>query len=131
MRQFLEQHGVKPTPNRILIARALEEAGEPLSLLELEARLESVDRSNISRTLTLFRKAHLVHVLEGEVMRYELCHSTHEDHDDDLHVHFYCVACHRTICLDGTPLPAVVLPQGYRPQGYSYLIKGVCPQCGR
>lgn len=130
MRQFLEQHGVKPTPNRILIARALEEAGEPLSLLELEARLESVDRSNISRTLTLFRKAHLVHVLEGEVMRYELCHSTHEDHDDDLHVHFYCVACHRTICLDGTPLPAVVLPQGYRPQGYSYLIKGVCPQCG-
>lgn len=130
MRQFLEQHGVKPTPNRILIARALEEAGEPLSLLELEARLESVDRSNISRTLTLFRKAHLVHVLEGEVMRYELCHSTHEDHDDDLHVHFYCVACHRTICLDGTPLPTVVLPQGYRPQGYSYLIKGVCPQCG-
>ena len=130
MRQFLEQHGVKPTPNRILIARALEEAGEPLSLLELEARLESVDRSNISRTLTLFRKAHLVHVLEGEVMRYELCHSTHEDHDDDLHVHFYCVACHRTICLDDTPLPAVVLPQGYRPQGYSYLIKGVCPQCG-
>lgn len=130
MRQFLELHGVKPTPNRILIARALEEAGEPLSLLELEARLESVDRSNISRTLTLFRKAHLVHVLEGEVMRYELCHSTHEDHDDDLHVHFYCVACHRTICLDGTPLPAVVLPQGYRPQGYSYLIKGVCPQCG-
>lgn len=130
MRQFLEQHGVKPTPNRILIARALEEAGEPLSLLELEARLESVDRSNISRTLTLFRRAHLVHVLEGEVMRYELCHSTHEDHDDDLHVHFYCVACHRTICLDGTPLPTVELPQGYRPQGYSYLIKGVCPQCG-
>ena len=130
MKLFLEQHGVKPTPNRVLIARALEEAGEPLSLLELEARLESVDRSNISRALTLFRKAHLVHVLEGEVMRYELCHSTHEDHDDDLHVHFYCVVCHRTICLDGTPLPAVELPQGYRPQGYSYLVKGVCPQCG-
>lgn len=130
MKAFLEQHGVKPTPNRLLIARALEEAGAPLSLLELEARVESIDKSNIFRTLNTFRKAHLVHVLEGEVVRYELCHSSHEDHDDDLHVHFYCVVCHKTICLEDTPVPSVKVPQGYRPQALSYLVKGVCPQCG-
>lgn len=130
MKAFLEQHGVKPTPNRLLIARALEKAGSPLSLLELEARVESIDKSNIFRTLNTFRKAHLVHVLEGEVVRYELCHSTHEDHDDDLHVHFYCVLCHKTICLEDIPVPPVKVPQGYRPQALSYLVKGVCPQCG-
>ena len=129
--KLLLEHGVKPTANRLVIAQALRRAGRPLSMTELEDRLETIDKSNIFRTLTAFRDAHLVHVLEdtGDGVRYELCHSHHEDHDDDLHVHFYCTRCHRTYCLEEIPVPEVQVPDGYQAESASYLIKGLCPDC--
>lgn len=131
MEHLLEEHGVKATPNRLLVARALASAGRPLSLMELEAQLETIDKSAIFRTLGAFKDAHLVHVLEdsGEGVRYELCHSHHDDHDDDVHVHFYCTKCHRTYCLEDTPVPPVQVPEGYEVESVSYLLKGVCPEC--
>ena len=131
MEHLLEEHGVKATPNRLLVARALAGAGRPLSLMELEAQLETIDKSAIFRTLGAFKDAHLVHVLEdsGEGVRYELCHSHHDDHDDDVHVHFYCTKCHRTYCLEDTPVPPVQVPEGYEVESVSYLLKGVCPEC--
>lgn len=131
MEHLLEEHGVKATPNRILVARALADTGRPLSLMELEDRLETIDKSNIFRALTAFKDAHLVHVLEdaGNGVRYELCHSHHHDHDDDMHVHFYCTRCRRTFCLEDIPVPTVPVPDGYQPESSSYLIKGICPEC--
>lgn len=133
MEHLLEEHGVKATPNRLLVARALASAGRPLSLMELEAQLETIDKSAIFRTLGAFKDAHLVHVLEdsGEGVRYELCHSLHHDHDDDIHVHFYCTKCHRTFCLEDTPVPPVQVPEGYEVESVSYLLKGVCPECAQ
>jgi Fur family ferric uptake transcriptional regulator len=133
MEHLLEEHGVKATPNRLLVARALANAGRPLSLMELEAQLETIDKSAIFRTLGAFKDAHLVHVLEdsGEGVRYELCHSHHDGHDDDVHVHFYCTKCHRTFCLEDTPVPPVQVPEGYEVESVSYLLKGVCPECAR
>lgn len=129
LEELLEHHGVKPTANRLLVARALQESRRPLSLMELEEKLETVDKSAVFRTLVTFRDAHLVHMLDGDPVRYELCHSHHEDLDDDLHVHFYCLKCHKTYCLDDTPIPPVKAPEGYAVQEASYLLKGVCPEC--
>ncbi len=126
---LMAEHGVKVTANRLLIARALEQAGRPLSMMELEERLESIDKSNVFRSLMAFKDAHLVHVLDGDPVRYELCHSHHQDHDDDLHVHFYCVKCHKTYCLEEIPVPPVQAPEGYQVQEESYLLRGICPQC--
>lgn len=133
LEELFAQHGVKVTANRLLIAQALEEAGRPLSMTELEDRLETIDKSNVFRALTAFRDAHLVHVLEdtGDGVRYELCLSHHEDEDDDVHVHFYCTQCRRTFCLHDVPVPPVHVPDGYEPQGVSYLVKGICPECGK
>ena len=129
--QLMEHHGVKPTPNRILIARALASAGRPLSMTELETELGTIDKSNVFRTLQAFREARLVHVLEdaGDGVRYELCHSHHDDEDDDVHVHFYCEKCHRTFCLEDTPVPPVTVPDGFRVETVNYLLKGLCPDC--
>lgn len=131
LEQLLLQHGVKPTANRLLIARALEEARRPLSVTELEERLETIDKSNVFRALIAFRDAHLVHVVEdtGDGVRYELCHSHNEHADEDVHVHFYCTRCHRTYCLEDTPVPPVAVPEGYAKESVSYLIKGICPSC--
>jgi Fur family ferric uptake transcriptional regulator len=129
--ELMQGHGVKPTANRIVIARALAAAGRPMSMTELETELETIDKSNIFRTLQAFREAHLVHVLDdsGDGVRYELCHSHHEGEDDDLHVHFYCEKCHRTYCLENVPVPQVSIPESFESRTVNYLIKGLCPAC--
>ena len=130
---LLEAHGVRVTANRLLIARALVAAGRPLSMTELEDALESVDKSVVFRSLQQFRENGLVHVLEdsGEGARYELCRSHDGVHDDDLHVHFYCERCHRTFCLEDTPIPTVPTPDGFTVHTSSHLLRGLCPSCSR
>lgn len=125
----LERFGVKPTANRLLIVRTLAEQRRPLSMGELETLLETIDKSVISRTLSLFREKRLVHVLEDDGIRYELCHSHDEDHDDDTHVHFHCLSCGRTFCMESIPVPVVPVPDGYRTVTTNYMIKGFCPDC--
>ena len=129
--ELLEKHGVKPTANRIVVVRALAQAGHPVTLSELEYKILSIDKSGVFRALTLFREHHLVHAIDDMAggTRYELCHSHSDDEDDDLHVHFYCEQCHRTFCLDQTPVPTVSLPDGFQMTSANYIVKGVCPNC--
>lgn len=130
---LLLDHDIKPTANRLLVARALADSHRPLSLAELEERLLTMDRSSIFRVLTLFRDQHLVHVIEGggEGVHYELCQSHDHENDDDQHAHFHCERCHRTFCLENIAVPIVPLPEGYEVHTVNYLIKGICPACAR
>lgn len=129
--RLLARHGVKPTANRIQIIRAIAERGEPLSMHEIEAQLMTVDKSVISRTLSLFRQFHLVHTIDGPdgIARYEACLSHSAQADDDEHAHFYCERCRRTFCLYGVPQPRVALPDGFEQHEVSVVVSGVCPQC--
>lgn len=129
--ELLLHHGVKPTTNRIIVARTLAEASRPMSLMELEYKILSIEKSGIFRALTLFKEHHLVHVIEdgGNGVRYELCHSHDEENDDDLHLHFYCERCRRTYCLTDCPLPPAEVPEGFTVTSANYLIKGICPNC--
>ena len=131
--QLLESHNVKPTANRIVVVRALAAAMRPLLLAELEAEIGTIDKSGIFRTLTVFKENHLVQLVEDgcQGVRYELCHSRHEDEDDDMHVHFHCTQCHKTFCIDNTPVPVVELPDGYHMSTVNYVVKGICPDCAK
>ena len=128
---LLEAHNIKPTANRLIVLRTLDGAGRPMSLTELENKIQTIDKSGIFRTLSLFREQHLVHVIEdgGDGVRYELCHSHDDDIDDDLHVHFYCEQCHQTYCLDHIPVPGIDLPAGFIMSSVNYMVKGICPHC--
>lgn len=138
---ILAAHGIKPTANRIMVAQAIAEAGRPVCLTELEDILETVDKSNIFRALTLFRESRLVHTIEDETgaLHYELCHghahcdghcpADELDADDDLHVHFFCRACHKMTCLTGLPIPQIALPDGFEALSASFIVKGICPEC--
>lgn len=129
--ELLNSHGIKPTANRIVVLRGLATTARPLTQTELEQRLQSIDKSGISRTLTLFRDHHLVHAVDdgNGALHYELCHSHSHEEDDDRHVHFFCERCRRTLCLDGVPVPQVPLPPGFVATGHSHLVKGICPAC--
>ena len=52
--EYFKQKGVRTTANRILVLRALMTATQPMSLNELETTLYPMDKSSISRVLTLF-----------------------------------------------------------------------------
>lgn len=130
--QLLEQHGVKPTANRIVVAQTLARSAMPMSLTELEASIVSIDKSGIFRTLRHFVGHHLVHTIDDGSggTRYELCHSHgHDGEDDDLHPHFFCERCRRTFCLRDLVLPPVNAPEGFLVTSANYVIKGICPQC--
>lgn len=130
---LLEQHGIKLTANRILIAKIMSTLDYPISMKELETMLLTMDKSSIFRTLSLFKSHHLVHQMEdgNDIVRYELCHSHSEEEDEDIHVHFYCEHCHRTFCLKEISVPQVNLPVGYRQTAVNYMIKGICPDCSQ
>ena len=130
---LLEAHGVRPTANRILIATELLKGNGPKTMKELETCILSIDKSVISRTLALFRSHHLVHIIEGGggMASYELCLSHDEEHDEDVHVHFFCEHCHRTLCLHGVSTPVVDVPEGFVSRVDSHLVRGICPDCAR
>lgn len=131
--KMLNDHGIKPTANRIIIVNALASEHSPVSMTALERQLHTIDKSGIFRTLMLFKAHHLVHAFEdgeGQV-EYELCTSHGVDEDEDMHVHFYCESCHRTFCFYDTPIPSVDIPCGYEMDSINYMIKGLCPDCAR
>ena len=59
---ILQDTGIRPTANRILVARTMLQSDKPLSLIEIEDELLSIDKSVIFRTLKLFGEHHLVQI---------------------------------------------------------------------
>lgn len=134
--KMLEEAGVKPTSNRILVLRSLQEATSPKSLIELETQLETLDRSSILRVLTLLCEHGLVHAMEDGrgVSKYEMCHAGHHAHHDahDLHhAHFYCEKCDKVYCLEDVEVPEINLPEGFELKGVNFMLKGICRDCSR
>ncbi len=137
--QLFQLRHIKPTSVRVLVLNELEHAECALSLTDLEARLVTVDKSSIFRTLTLFLAHHLVHSIEdgSGMLKYALCepdcHCGEEGHEglDDVHTHFRCEHCGRTFCLRGLPVPPVSLPVGFTLTTANYVITGCCAECSK
>lgn len=129
--ELLERKGVKPTAMRLLVLKALAAQQEPVALSDLESCLETVDKSTIFRALTLFLEHHVVHAFEdgSGILKYELCHNPDGCSVDDMHIHFYCMRCHRTLCLPSVRIPIIELPEGFEMESVNYMVKGLCPHC--
>lgn len=142
LEERLVRAGIRLSPVRILVARVLDEASRPLSSLEIEAALDTVDRSSITRTLALFAEARLLHSVEdgSGAVKYEMCRSDRHlfgaGHDNDLsaddndrHPHFHCRRCGMTICLPEIPMPVFQLPEDFLSETVNIVIKGLCGDC--
>ena len=57
----LSLRDIKPTAMRLLILRTMMEMKRAVSVTDLEDKLDTVDKSTIFRTLTLFLSHHLIH----------------------------------------------------------------------
>lgn len=132
---LLTEAGIRPTSNRIIVTRELLNSESPMSLMDLEARIDTLDKSSVFRVLTLLLEHGVVHAVEDGrgVTRYEICRGDHHRHgtDDDLHAHFYCEKCNKVFCFPQINTPEVSLPEGFSVNSINFMIKGVCPSCSR
>lgn len=131
--EWLEQKGIRPTANRILIFKELVRLNKPACLSDLENELATMDKSSIFRVLTLFLEHDVVHAFEDGrgVLQYELCDNAGVCNHKDCHIHFYCESCHLSFCLEEMDLAAVCLPEGFTSHSASFVIKGECAECRR
>lgn len=126
----LAEHGIRPTSVRILVMRAIMQRKGAFCLYDIEADVPTLDRSSIFRALRLFTQHHLLHEIDdgSGFCKYCLCQC--EDHDHHLnHVHFTCIKCGKTFCIEDQKIPAVALPEGFVQEEAEYVIKGICPDC--
>lgn len=130
--ELLIKSGIRPSPARILVLKELMNVTHPLSALELENRLETLDRSSITRSLPLLTEAHLIHQFSdgSGSMKYEICHDDSEaaSHRDQ-HPHFHCRVCGETTCFHDFELLSPCLPEGFKAENMTFIITGICDKC--
>lgn len=131
--EILTRHGVRPTAVRVLIYRQMATHSNTFSLTDLETELDTVDKSTLFRTLTLFSAHQLLHETEdgSGMKKYCLCRNDHFCTPEEMHVHFYCEKCQQTYCLDNVLIPHVNLPSGFQAREIEYLVKGRCANCSK
>ena len=114
--KHLNDCDIRPKAVRIIVFRAMYELHDTFSLTDLENTLDSVDKSTVSRTLSLFAQHHLVHKIEdgSGSTKYCLCRNDHVCRVDEL---------------DHTYIPMVHYPKGFELHSADYLLKGLCPDC--
>lgn len=129
--RLLRTFRLRATPTRQEVLYLFLRKSHALSHGDIEKEIKNdLDRVTVYRTLKTFLDRGLIHkVLDDEgSLKYALCKeacSSGHHHD---HVHFKCVRCGQTNCLD-IDIPSVKLPKGYRPSEINLLIQGICDRC--
>lgn len=128
---ILTKRDIQPTAIRILVLQAMMQSNRTVSLLDLENMLDTVDKSSIFRSITLFLSRHLVHSIDDGTgsLKYAVCGETCACDVEDLHTHFHCEKCNKTFCLKNIPTPVVTMPKGFTLNSINYVLKGLCPDC--
>lgn len=102
-----------------------------LSHADLEEALkENYDRVTIYRTLRTFVDSDLIHKVldDSGATKYALCLHDVQTHDHE-HVHFKCLKCGQTNCIEEVSLPDIPLPKGYIGKEMNLLVQGICKNC--
>lgn len=128
----LLHHNIKPTAMRLLVMDCLMKQKSAISLSDVEKAMRPADRITIYRTLKTFEDKGLVHIIDDGTgtHKYALCDdSCSPDEHNDMHVHFYCLACKETYCLPNSKLPNINLPEGFGYSEMNLIVKGYCDKC--
>ena len=129
LEQLLRSNGNRLTAPRREVFKALEQAGQPLSLQQLSGAVEGVDRTSVYRALELFAHLDIIEIVHvGWKKRYELA-SPFRPH----HHHLQCTKCHQLIALDTPELERLVThlakTHGYVLTTHHIELLGLCPHC--
>lgn len=129
---LLTDFSLRHTSQRILILDAFLKAGHALSHTDLETTFSGqMDRATIYRCLKQFLEVGILHRIPDDQFqtKYAVCsHCEHEHHHHD-HVHFNCLTCNQTQCIEDAEIPGVTLPSGFEAKEKILIIQGYCADC--
>jgi len=132
--QALKKYNLRNTNCRVEILSLFISKDEAMSHADVEDFLsKDFDRVTLYRTLKTFLDKGLLHKVldDSGGLKYALCKEcTEENHHHD-HVHFKCVKCNKTTCIDHVEVPHFQLPKGYQSHELNLLVQGVCPECSK
>jgi len=131
LEEKLIKREIKPTALRLLILKSMCGFDKAFSLTDLEAELETVNKSTIFRTLSLFHEHLLIHGIDDGTgsMKYSICDDECMCRPGEAHVHFNCNRCKNTLCLENIPIPSIDLPENFLLESVNFVIKGHCDHC--
>ena len=122
---------IKPTAMRELVLDILTEQTAAISLSDLEQNFHKSDKVTLYRTLKTFEEKKLIHSIDDGTgaVKYALCKESCQCHPEELHVHFLCLKCQHTFCLNDIPIPFIKLPVNFSIENINMVVKGVCANC--
>ena len=128
----LDNKSVRPTAMRILIYKFMASKNTAVALTDIENAFEKAERTTLYRTLKTFEEKGIVHQIDDgtNISKFALCQpGCNCEIDQDLHLHFHCSHCDKTVCLTEHKIPHINLPAGYIAEDASLVIKGICDSC--
>ena len=131
--QILKNSGLSRTETRFKILDLFLASDKALSLAQIEASFEKLDRITLYRNLRTFESKGIIHrAVDGtNHPKYALCdeHCQAHSHQDN-HPHFHCTVCEKTICLEDLVTPNLPkLPPGYQVVESNLILSGLCTDC--
>jgi Fur family transcriptional regulator, ferric uptake regulator len=132
-KELLVKYDLRLTESRLSVLKIFMRKSYAMTLQDIEKVLNNdSDRVTVYRTLKTFIKSGLIHkVLDDEGnMKYALCSEScsEEKHDHD-HLHFKCMKCEQTSCIEDIKIPQISMPSGYVLLKSNILIQGICRGC--
>ena len=93
---------------------------------------EKFDRVTVYRTLQTFVEKGIIHTIPttDNSVRYALCKDNcSEGHHHDNHVHFICIQCGTTLCMEDVVVPEIKMRKGFSINEIEVVVKGICLDC--
>ena len=130
---ILKQNHLSVTGSRKKILNLFLAYSRALAHNDIERKTgENFDRVTVYRTLQTFVQKGIIHTIPtaDNSIRYALCKDNcSEGHHHDHHVHFVCIQCGNTYCLDDVVTPEIKFPRGYTFANIEVVAEGVCKNC--
>ncbi len=135
-RRLVREHGARVTQPRVRVLAELLAAGQALTHLDVQRRVERgeavdhVDRVTLYRVLDWLVEVGLAHRVAGpdRVFRFSVQTPGH-----GVHGHFRCTRCERMFCMrENTGLGRLVrsiLPDRFTEEAIELTVSGCCAEC--
>ena len=136
--KILSSHGIRPTQMRSKIYRYLRRKQSAVSFSVLKKVFaeksetnKTANRTTFYRNLKIFEEKGLIHQINDGtgVAKFAISdENVKGKYGSDLHLHFHCTECKKTICLPNK-IPEESLPSDYKINDVNLVLKGICVKC--
>ncbi|WP_091262371.1 Fur family transcriptional regulator [Gillisia sp. Hel1_33_143] len=136
--KILFTKGIRPTVMRLKIYKYLKRKTYALTLKEMQnvfvvksEKNKTANKTTFYRAIKLFEEKRMVHQIDDgtAIAKYAVSdENTKGKYGTDLHMHFHCTDCRKTICLPNK-IPEESLPDEYEVNNMNLVLIGICKKC--